>query len=70
MLHLPQADGTRELLIRACTRCPLAEALHVRHRGGDGRLETHEHWWVEEVLPGWFDTRVLWDQQQEARAWI
>jgi hypothetical protein len=73
LLHLPAADGSaRELFMRWCTRCPLAEALHVTHLGGNGRLEAWEHWWIEAdaTVPGWQHTDILWDKGKEATSYL
>ena len=73
VLHLPQADGAApELVIRVCTRCPLAEVMHLVHTGLQASLRAWEQWWVEEdrVLAGWQHTHVIWDKGKEEQSWI
>jgi hypothetical protein len=67
MLALPTDEGTPELAIRACQRCPLAEVIHLVHLGGQGRLKTWEHWSVDPVerVPGMLQTHIVWDKTRE-----
>jgi hypothetical protein len=67
MLHLPTAEGTPELCVRACQRCPLAEVIHLVHLGGQGRLVTYEQWSVDPVprVPGMQQTHIVWDKTRE-----
>lgn len=70
-MGLPRTDGAvPTLLIRACTRCPLAESMHIlaRSRPAMSVLRDYEHWSVEEKLPGWNENLAIWNKDTERRS--
>ena len=71
LMGLPRTDGGRpRLLVRACMRCPLAEAMHVLSWPGKIGLMAYEHWSVEEKKGGWEENTALWDKLTERKSYI
>ena len=71
LMGLPRTDGGMpRLLIRACLKCPLAEAMHVLSWPGKIGLTNYEHWACYEKGGDWIANDVIYDGLKEKASWI